>query len=958
MPSESLTHFVDYCQTYIRGDEKGEAQIFLDHFFTALGYSEGLKGAGADCEFRIKDGKKGNTSFADLVWKPIVLIEMKKRGEKLDLHYQQAFTYWTQLVPNRPQYVILCNFDEFWIYDLNRQIYDPLEIVPLSKLPDMKDAFAFMLPKPATPLFGKNKDDVTEKVAYLLTDVFKTLSKRYNQEDALRYCLQLILTLFAEDVNLLPSNIFTRILQELQNEIKDDFNPVEKSYDLISGLFREMNISGVTASGRYKGVEYFNGGLFENIYSIELTPNEIELVSAAASKNWHKVNPAIFGSIFEKALNDTERHKLGAHYTHELDIKKIVDPVIVQPWTRKIDQAQSLDDYYILLNELVDFKILDAACGSGNFLFVAFKEMKLIERKLLFLVRKHSVNKGDDQRLADFLREYPYVNTRQFYGIDITPLAVELAKVTLMIAKELSWAENREDYDQKFKPLPLDNLDQNIICEDALLNANGSPREWQQADVIIGNPPYQSKNKMQQEFGVEYINRLRAAYPEVPGRADFCVYWFYKAHQHLKPGCYAGLVGTNTIRQNYSREGSLDYIVNNGGTIFNAVSSEKWSGEAAVFVSIINWKKGEYEGEKILYFLDEKDTLQSLRQSCINSSLSLKTDVSSARVLQCNRTPKRVLQGQTHGHEGFLLSKAKGLQLLKQHPEYAEILKPFLIGDELVSNPGSQPGRFVIDFTYKNQIEASKYHKLYQIIEEKVLPDVEKKAKDEEAGITKPNGRVAQLGIWWKMWRRREDMLQSVSGLKRYIACARVTQRPIFEFISSKINPNEKVMCFAFQDDYTFGIIQSNIHWLWFIEKCTTLAMTPNYNSASIWDTFPFPQHPTEKQVEKVAEAARNLYQERSRTLKDYNMSLRDLYRLLEKPGKNPIKDLHRMLDEAVTEAYGFNPQQDILEQLLTLNMEVATRETNGNQVQSPGLPEWITDKGKFVDEQCVRFEG
>ncbi len=951
--------FVEYANKHIKGDEKGEAQIFLDHFFQALGYPDGFKGAGANCEFRIRNEETHSTKFADLVWKPVVLIEMKKKGEDLAIHLQQAFSYWTQLVPNRPHYVILCNFSEFWIYDFDQDIYRPLDKIKLEELETKSEAFAFLLPKPRQPIFGYNREDVTEKVAYHISHAYKSLLKRQiKPEVALRYSLQLVLSMFAEDIDLLPNQIFTRIIEELSREPGGGMDIVPRSYDLIGGLFREMNTPGITEGGYYKGVDYFNGGLFETVYPIELTKHEIDQIHTATKSKWQHINPAIFGSIFEDALEKTERHKLGAHYTHEIDIKKIVDPVIVQPWNRRIDLAETLDDYFRLLTELSLFKVLDPACGSGNFLFIAFKEMKALENRLLSEMRTKFNKLADAKQIVPFLQEYKYVTTNQFYGIDIKPFAVELAKVTLMIAKELNWLEKKEDHDNKSKPLPLDNLDQNIVCADALLDENGSPSLWPEADAIIGNPPYQSKNKMQQEFGLEYMNRLRQAYPEIPGRADFCVYWYHKAHQHLKPGSFAGLVGTNTIRQNYSREGSLDYIVKNGGTIINAVSSQEWSGDAAVFVSIVSWTKGDYPQPKQLYYFDAKNQLQCREQPVISSSLSTKTDVAGAKVLACNRSPKKVFQGQTHGHEGFLLAKNEGLALLKKHPEYTDVLKPFLIGDELVSNFKSQPERFVIDFSHHDLIQASTYKLPFQQLEKKVLPDVEKKAKDEEEGITKANGRVAQLNMWWKMWRRREDMLTETSKLTRYIACARVTKRSIFEFISTEIRPNDVVMVFALEDDYSFGIINSWVHWNWFVEKCSTLGEQLRYTTESIWNTFPWPQQPTAAQIETVAKAAKALRDERNRVMLENHWSLRDLYRVVEKPGKNSIRDFQTALDHAVNLAYGFDENQDLLEQLLALNLSVSAREERGEPVQSPGLPDWYAEKEKLVSDDCVRFEG
>ena len=961
--------FINYVDKHIKGDEKGEAQIFLDHFFQALGYPDGLKGAGANCEFRVRD-ERGSTKFADLVWKPIVLIEMKKRGADLTIHYQQAFDYWTKLVPNRPQFVVLCNFDEFWIYDLNEQVYEPLEKIQIEQLNERQEAFGFMLPKPRKPIFNYNKEDVTKKAASYISEVYRSMiGRRIQPEIALKYCLQMVLTMFAEDTGLLPNHIFTLIIEELLLEPGGGPDKVTKSYDLISGLFKAMNTEGITDGGMFEGVEYFNGGLFDKIYSLELTKHEITMVDMAAYFNWRNVNPVIFGSIFEFALDDKERHKLGAHYTHELDIKKIVVPVIVQPWLDKIENAQTLDDYFNLLTELATFKVLDPACGSGNFLFIAFKEMKILEKRLLSEMREKFNKPTDAKRIVPFLISYKYVTTNQFYGIDIKPFAVELAKVTLMIAKELTWFGTKEDHDNKSKPLPLDNLDNNILCEDALLNSDGTQRQWPEADAIIGNPPYQSKNKMQKEFGVEYLDKLRKAYPEVPGRADFCVYWFYKAHRHLKPNHFAGLVGTNTIRQNYSREGSLDYIVKNGGTIINAVSSEKWMGDAAVFVSIVCWTKGQFTREKVLYYYDSHGQLFSALMPVINSSLSLKIDVSGAKVLKCNKIPKRVFQGQTHGHEGFLLPKGKALSFLKEHPEYKAVLKPFLNGDEFVGNINSQPGRFVIDFTNKDLNQASVYKEVLKKIEKEVLPDREKKAKDQENENIKAlqanqnsKGSKHHLSFynkWWQLSYGREDMLNSISQLTRYISIPEYSKRPIFDFISPEINPNAKLMIFTFEDDYSFGVIQSNLHWLWIAEKGATLGLdTYSYTTNTIWDTFPWPQNPSKKQIEDIAKASKGLRDERNRIMQENKLSLRDLFRNLEKPGKNSIKDLQRALDKAVLEAYGFDSQTDLLAQMLELNYQISAKEEKGEKVQAPGLPAWFEDREQVVSDDCVRFIG
>jgi hypothetical protein len=266
-----------------------------------------------------------------------------------------------------------------------------------------------------------------------------------------------------------------------------------------------------------------------------------------------------------------------------------------------------------------------------------------------------------------------------------------------------------------------------------------------------------------------------------------------------------------------------------------------------------------------------------------------------------------------------------------------------------------------------DSIEASSYKELYKLIEKSVLPERETKSKEQEsenqkARLNNPKAKVNKHHInfynnWWKLGYGREDLLIEISTLKRYIACARVTQRPIFEFISSTINPNDKVMCFAYEDDYSFGIIQSNLHWVWFLEKCTTLAETPNYNSASIWDTFPWPQKPTKKQIEKIAKAAKVLRDARNEYMQKNRLSLRDLYRTLEKPGKNVIRDLHHELDNAVIEAYGFDPKADLLQQLLDLNLGLSDKEQNGEEIQSPGIPKGYKDISKLITGDYVKFD-
>ncbi len=382
---ESLQEFIDFCQQHITGKERKEAQIFLDRFFRAFGHKGALE-AGATYEEAITKGsKKGKTGFADLVWKPRVLIEMKKRGEDLSKHYPQAFEYWSRLVPNRPRYVLLCNFDQFWIFDFDLQIDEPVDRVNLNDLKNRVSAFNFMEVGNRTPIFQNNQVEITETAARRMGELFQLLKKRshksgFDELTAQRFILQCVLAMFAEDRGLLPRDLFISCVQECLNG--------GNSYDVLGGLFQQMNQPGITPAGKYQGVDYFNGGLFSIIHPIELNQKELEFLDVAARQDWSKIRPAIFGNIFEETANAEERHTYGMHFTSEADIMKIVRPTISRYWEERIEQAGTIGELNTLQLELQQYKVLDPACGSGNFLYVAYQELKRIEPEMLNLVTK------------------------------------------------------------------------------------------------------------------------------------------------------------------------------------------------------------------------------------------------------------------------------------------------------------------------------------------------------------------------------------------------------------------------------------------------------------------------------------------------------------------------------------------------------------------------------------------
>lgn len=960
--ADRISDFVDYAAK-LKGDEKGEAQVFCDRLFRAFGH-KGYAEAGAILEFRIKKKSGKGVNFADLVWKPRVLIEMKKGGEKLHLHYQQAFDYWLNAVPDRPRYVVLCNFREFWVYDFDKQMNEPVDILPLADLPSRYTALNFLFPDDPEPLFGNDREEVSRVAAAKVAALFRSLVARgVPRDEAQRFVLQAVVAMFAEDIDLMPSGTTIQL-------VHDCLERGQNAYDMFGGLFRQMNTKKQAPAGRFKGIPYFNGGLFSTIEPIDLTQDELLLLGekdkGAAWQNWGKINPVIFGTIFQQSMDKGERHAFGAHFTHEADIQRIVGPTIVRPWRERIDAADTMKELLAIRSELLDFKVLDPACGSGNFLYVAYRELVRLEIRVMSRLEKEfSWRKVQKQVPTTSL-----ISPRQFYGIEQDSFGVELAKVTLMLAKKLALDEaasvlERDQIDLPLatdEALPLDNLDGNFICGDAMFVA------WPKVHTIVGNPPYQSKNKMQQEYGRTYLNKLRSAYPEIDGRSDYCVYWFRKAHDVLEPGQRAGLVGTNTIRQNYSRISGLDHIVANGGTITEAVSTMPWSGDAVVHVSIANWIKGEEDGKKRLYVQEGNDPAGGWAYTdldTINTSLSFNTDVSQARRIDANAKKGGCYQGQTHGHKGFLLRPDEAASMIAADSKNDEVLFPFLIADDFLGSVAGQPSRFVIDFHPRDKLQAQHYKAPFERVQAHVLPTRQKAADDEakrnkEALDHDPGAKVNKhhanfLKKWWLMSYPREELIQTLAPLSRYIVCARVTHRPIFEFVSTLIKPNDALSVFALEDDYSFGILQSDIHWSWFINRCSTLKSDFRYTSDTVFDSFPWPQDPTPATVRKVAEKAVALRGLRDHLKIDHDLSLRELYRALEGPGTHPLKDAHVALDLAVREAYGMGKKASALPFLLALNDIVADAEAKGQTVVGPGLPPAAEGAG-LVTTDCLRL--
>ena len=249
------------------------------------------------------------------------------------------------------------------------------------------------------------------------------------------------------------------------------------------------------------------------------------------------------------------------------------------------------------------------------------------------------------------------------------------------------------------------------------------------------------------------------------------------------------------------------------------------------------------------------------------------------------------------------------------------------------------------------------YKKVFKHLEANVLPVVKEAADNEKRTLGKASGpRQQHFSRWWKFWRPRPDMMTKINTLSRYIVCGRVTKRPIFEFVQPLIRPNDSLQVFGFDDDYSFGILQSYIHWTWFITRCSTLKSDWRYTPETVFNSFPWPQSPTEEQIRKVARASTDLRNLRHQIMIKNSYSLRQLYRTLDHQGNNPLKDSHDNLDDAVRKAYGMKADDDILEYLFCLNQDVSSKESNNVEVLAPGLPAFITDRLPYLSDDCVQM--
>jgi type II restriction/modification system DNA methylase subunit YeeA len=809
---------------------------------------------------------------------------------------------------------------------------------------------------------------VTEEAARKMGKLAERLNARGNTPlQTAHFLIQCVFCMFAEDARLLPEKLFETVL--------DKSNPDgAKAQARLSELFTAMRRGGDFA---LETIPYFNGGLFEQIEVPPLTTEDVVQLLDAARMGWGEIEPAILGTLFERGLNPDMRSQLGAHYTDPATILKLIRPVIEAPllaeWQAVKTQIAALlekhakggkgskgarDDaqnlFIRFIQRVKTYRVLDPACGSGNFLYLALKTLKDLEHRANLEAESLGLHR-------ELVIESSPANV---LGIELNPYAAELARVTVWIG-EIQWMLTH-GYALRRDPIlqPLDHIEnrdavlqahyegkviENAEQErDSMLVAAFEP-EWPAADAIVGNPPFLGDKKMRAELGDEYTHALRKLYNgRVPGGADFVTYWFEKARSQIESGKVqrVGLVATNSIRGGASRK-VLERI---GATapIFEAWGDEPWiNNGAAVRVSLVCF--GETSSPVML----DGQPVEKIHADLTVGAGGL--DLTRAQRLKENSGA--CFEG-IKKYGSFDIPGEQARSILKQggNPNSlpnSNVLFPWINATDVVRKSSDT---WIIDFTGLTQNQAMQYEMPFQYVLAHVKPVRE---KDRNAR-TREN--------WWLFERPRPDMRRAIEGLPRYIVTPIVSKHRIFAWRSAPTLAMNLLDVIARSDDTTFGILHSRFHELWSLGLCTWLGKgnDPRYTPTTTFETFPFPagltpRHtPVGPQADAIAAAAKQLNALREAWLNppewvDWVRTKEEEQagfplRPVARPGHEAelkkrtltnlyntrpawLENAHRELDIAVAAAYGwldYTPvvaDEEILKRLLALNLERALKQ-------------------------------
>lgn len=977
-PEEFIARWKDNALT-----ERAGAQAHFDDLCDLLGV-EKPRDPASYCFERGAKKSGGGDGWAD-VWKRGCFgWENKKPGRDLKAALKQLTDYALEL--ENPPLLVVSDRERIEIHTAFTGYPDEPRLIHLADIgkPENLQTLRWVFEDPEKLKPTKSLAAITEDAAGKFGSLAEALRERGNPADQVAHFLtQCLFCMFAEDENLLPRGVFTKLL--------DNAVDIERATNRITALFEAMQTGGDYGDAE---IRWFNGGLFETVAVPQLMLSDLVTLRAAAHMDWRAIDPSIFGTLFERGLNPKKRSQLGAHYTDPATIMKLVEPVIIRPlmaeWARHRDSINKLltkskklgdkaykdanAEFHQFLERLKNYRVLDAACGSGNFLYVALKTLKDIERRVnteaeqLGLQRQIGIECGPANVL----------------GIELDPYAAELARVTVWIG-EIQWML-QNGYPVSDKPIlkPLHTIEN----RDALLNADGTEAQWPKTDAIIGNPPFLGGSKKSGELGKAYFDALNKVYDKaVPGGADLVCYWFEKAREQILAGeaVACGLVSTNSIRGGANRK-VLDNIVADL-CIYDAWADEPWINDgAAVRVSLVCFGKVESATR-------HADVAQTPLRA---DSLLPHTGQPICRLAgQPAAKIHADLTGQTLDGEGESVDLTRAERLSENfgtcfmgaskkapfdipgalarswlnlpNPNQsgnADVLRPLCNAMDLTRRLSDT---WIIDFgTDMNATDAALFERPFEYVVEHVKPVA-----------TKNSDRVVARN-WWRHARPRVDMRAALQPILRFIATPAVAKYRSFVWLNEKILPDQALLAIARADDSTFGILHSRIHEIWSLRMCTWLGVgnDPRYTPTTCFETFPFPvgmtpkdtadwrgaipaDCPVKTQAEKIAAAAEKLNSLREAWLNppewvDWVITPEEEKagfpkRPVAKPGheaelkKRTLTNLynarpawldmaHKDLDAAVAAAYGWAdytpdmPDEEILRRLLALNLERVAR--------------------------------
>ncbi len=890
--------------------ERQGSQPFFEDLCAVIGHASPTEHG--DPETFAFDMPVAGGRFADAYYAGHFVWEFKSVDRQLDEGMRQAIAYAADL--RNPPLLVVSSFNtirirtnfrdkelvvyEFPIRELGAQEnLDPLNLV-------------FFDPDKLEP--ERTVHEVTRDTARLFYKIVADMEQRgVDPERLARYLNQIIFCLYAEDTGLLRNELFTQAVSNLSG------HPGH-----FDGAVREL-FERMSAGGRYAHflIDTFNGDLFDGADTVKLSEDALEHLLEATGQSWASIEPSIFGTLFERALDASKRSQLGAHYTGRGEIELVVEPVVMAPLRREwfavllevndlIDKG-SEDAARARLGKfqerLASVKVLDPACGSGNFLYIALRSLLDLEKQVI-----------DFNDARGWEEMHVRIKPSQMLGLEINPYAAELARTALWIGY-IQWHQTRG---MRYRQSPILTKMDNIRQTDAIL-ANGNTEnpqetEWPKAEFIIGNPPFLGHVPFREQLGDEYVNAIYALYgSRIPNSSDLCCYWFEKARAQIEAGKSqrAGLLATQAIRFQSSRP--VLTRIKETGDIFIAISDRDWMLEGAnVNISIVCFD----DGSETIRILDNEPVTN------INSDLTSGADIGQAMRLSENLN----LAFQGIGKVGdFDVSEDIALQMMSQFNPHGkpntDVIKRWINGIDIARRSRNV---WIIDFGVDMPIEeAALYEAPFEYVKDKVM---------QERVKNKMKWRAEN---WWLHGFPATTMREALAPLQRYIGTPKVAKHRPFVWLAGDMLPSNLVIAIASDDDYMFGVLQSRIHTDWALAVGSQLEDRPTYTPTTCFETFPFPE-PDDAQRAAIADAAARLNELREAWLNPVNtdgspaLSGKDLARrtLTNLYNQRPtwLTNAHAALDAAVANAYNWPPNlpdAEIIERLLALNLERAATE-------------------------------